>query len=139
MPVVVKAVPQDEYDAWVAEQKEAAQRERELTEKDWTLEELMARGEKAYASACAACHQADGSGAPPAFPALKGSTVVTEDMQAHMDIVVNGVSGTAMQAFGGQLSEVDLAAVITYERNAWGNDTGEMVTPKEVFEYKNQE
>ena len=139
MPVVVKAVPQDEYDAWVAEQKEAAQRERELTEKDWTLEELMARGEKAYASACAACHQADGSGAPPAFPALKGSKVVTEDMQAHMDIVVNGVSGTAMQAFGGQLSEVDLAAVITYERNAWGNDTGEMVTPKEVFEYKNQE
>ena len=139
MPVVVKAVPQDEYDAWVAEQKEAAQRERELTEKDWTLEELMARGEKAYASACAACHQADGSGAPPAFPALKGSKVATEDMQAHLDIVVNGVSGTAMQAFGGQLSEVDLAAVITYERNAWGNDTGEMVTPKEVFEYKNQE
>ena len=70
---------------------------------------------------------------------LKGSKVATEDMQAHMDIVVNGVSGTAMQAFGGQLSEVDLAAVITYERNAWGNDTGEMVTPKEVFEYKNQE
>ncbi|MEP1217456.1 MAG: cytochrome c oxidase subunit II [Marinobacter sp.] len=139
MPVVVKAVPQDEYDAWVAEQKEAAQRERELTEKDWTLDELMERGEKAYASACASCHQADGSGAPPAFPALKGSKVATEDMDAHMDIVVNGVSGTAMQAFGDQLSEVDLAAVITYERNAWGNDTGEMVTPKEVFEYKNQE
>lgn len=139
MPVVVKAVPQDEYDAWVAEQKEAAQRERELTEKDWTLEELMVRGEKAYASACASCHQADGSGAPPAFPALKGSQIALEDMDAHLDIVVNGVSGTAMQAFGGQLSEVDLAAVITYERNAWGNDTGEMITPKEVFEYKNQE
>ena len=139
MPVVVKAVPQDEYDTWVAEQKEAAQRERELTEKDWTLEELMERGEKAYASACASCHQADGSGAPPAFPALKGSKVATEDMDAHIDIVVNGVSGSAMQAFGGQLSEVDLAAVITYERNAWGNDTGEMVTPKEIFEYKNQE
>lgn len=139
MPVVVKAVPQEEYDVWVAEQKEAAQRERELTEKDWTLEELMERGEKAYASACASCHQADGSGAPPAFPALKGSQIALEDMDAHLDIVVNGVSGTAMQAFGGQLSEVDLAAVITYERNAWGNDTGEMITPKEVFEYKNQE
>ncbi|HEY9118360.1 MAG TPA: cytochrome c oxidase subunit II [Marinobacter sp.] len=139
MPVVVKAVPQDEYDTWVAEQKEAAQRERELTEKDWTLDELVARGEKAYASACASCHQADGSGAPPAFPALKGSKITTEDRDAHMDIVVNGVSGTAMQAFGEQLSEVDLAAVITYERNAWGNDTGEMVTPKEIFEYKNQE
>lgn len=139
MPVVVKAVPQDEYDAWVAEQKEAAQRERELTEKEWTLEELMERGEKAYATACAACHQADGSGAPPAFPALKGSQMVLEDKDGHLDVVVNGVSGTAMQAFGDQLSEVDLAAVITYERNAWGNNTGEMVTPKEVFEYKNQE
>jgi cytochrome c oxidase subunit 2 len=139
MPVVVKAVPQEEYDAWVKEQVAAAERERQLTEKDWTLEELMERGEKAYASACASCHQADGSGAPPAFPALKGSPVVTEDMQAHLDIVVNGVSGTAMQAFGEQLSEVDLAAVITYERNAWGNDTGEMITPKEVFDYKNQE
>lgn len=139
MPVVVKAVPQEEYDAWVEEQVAAAERERQLTQKDWTLEELMERGEKAYASACASCHQADGSGAPPAFPALKGSPVVTEDMQAHLDIVVNGVSGTAMQAFGEQLSEVDLAAVITYERNAWGNDTGEMITPKEVFDYKNQE
>ncbi len=139
MPVVVKAVPQEEYDAWVEEQVAAAERERQLTEKDWTLDELMERGEKAYASACASCHQADGSGAPPAFPALKGSSVVLEDMQAHLDIVVNGVSGTAMQAFGEQLSEVDLAAVITYERNAWGNDTGEMITPKEVFDYKNQE
>jgi cytochrome c oxidase subunit 2 len=76
---------------------------------------------------------------PPAFPALKGSQIATEDMAAHIDIVVNGKSGTAMQAFGGQLSEVDLAAVITYERNAWGNNTGEMVTPKEIFDYKNQE
>lgn len=139
MPVVVKAVPQDEYDEWVAEQKEAAQLERELTQKDWTMDELMERGEKAYASACASCHQADGSGAPPAFPALKGSQIALEDMDAHLDVVVNGVSGTAMQAFGGQLSEVDLAAVITYERNAWGNNTGEMITPKEVLEYKNQE
>ncbi len=110
-----------------------------MTQKDWTMAELMERGEKAYQTACAACHQADGSGAPPAFPALKGSQVVLEDMAAHIDIVVNGVSGTAMQAFGGQLSEVDLAAVITYERNAWGNNTGEMVTPKEIFDYKNQQ
>lgn len=139
MPVVVEAVPEEEYNAWVAEQREAAEKERQLTQKDWTLEELMERGEKAYASACAACHQPDGSGAPPAFPALKGSQIVLEDMQAHIDIVVNGVSGTAMQAFGNQLSEVDLAAVITYERNAWGNNTGEMVTPKEIFDYKNQQ
>ena len=88
---------------------------------------------------CATCHQADGSGAPPAFPALKGSPIATGDMTAHIDIVVNGKSGTAMQAFGNQLSEVDLAAVITYERNAWGNNTGDMVTPKEIFDYKNQQ
>lgn len=138
MPVVVKAVPQDEYDEWVVAQKEAAEKERELTQKDWTFEELMERGETAYASNCAACHQADGTGIPPAFPALKGSAIATGDMQTHLDVVVNGVSGTAMQAFGQQLNEVDLAAIITYERNAWGNNTGDMVTPKEVFEFKNQ-
>ncbi|MEC7816720.1 MAG: cytochrome c oxidase subunit II [Pseudomonadota bacterium] len=139
MPVVVEVLPEAEYAAWVAEQKEAAELERELTQKDWTLEELMERGEKAYASACAACHQPNGQGAPPAFPSLVGTKIVMEDMAAHIDIVVNGVSGTAMQAFGNQLSEVDLAAVITYERNAWGNNTGEMVTPKEIFDYKNQQ
>ena len=139
MPVVVKAVPKEEYNEWVEAQKVAAQKERELTQKDWTMAELMERGEKAYATACAACHQPDGSGAPPAFPALKGNQIVLEDVQKHLDVVVNGVSGSAMQAFGDQLSEVDLAAVITYERNAWGNDTGDMVTPKQVFDYKNQE
>jgi len=139
MPVVVKAVPQAEYDAWVQDQLAAAELERQLTEKEWTLEELVERGERVYATACAACHQANGAGIPPTFPALKGSPVVIEDLPAHLDIVVNGVSGTAMQAFGPQLSEADLAAVITYERNAWGNNTGEMVTPKQVFDYKNQQ
>lgn len=139
MPVVVRAVPREEYDAWVMEQTAAAKAERELTQKDWTMAELMERGETAYATACAACHQPDGSGAPPAFPALKDSQIALEDMEAHLDVVVNGVPGSAMQAFGDQLSEVELAAVITYERNAWGNNTGEMVTPKQVLEYKNQE
>ncbi len=139
MPVVVKAVPQAEYDAWVQDQLAAAELERQLTEKEWTLEELIERGERVYATACAACHQANGAGIPPTFPALKGSPVVIEDLPAHLDIVVNGVSGTAMQAFGPQLSEADLAAVISYERNAWGNNTGEMVTPKQVFDYKNQQ
>jgi cytochrome c oxidase subunit 2 len=139
MPVVVKAVPREEYDEWVSQQVSSAQAERDLTDKDWTMAELMERGEKAYATACAACHMPDGSGAPPAFPALKGSQIALEDMEAHIDVVVNGVSGSAMQAYGDQMSEVDLAAVITYERNAWGNDTGEMVTPKEIFDYKNQE
>jgi len=138
MPVVVEALPEEEYNTWLAEQREAAQLERELTQKDWTMDELMERGESVYASACVSCHQSDGSGSPPAFPALRGSAIVTEDMEAHIDIVVNGVSGTAMQAFGNQLSEVDLAAVITYERNAWGNNTDEMVTPKEIMEYMSE-
>lgn len=139
MPVVVKAVPREEYDEWVSEQVSAAQAERELTDKDWTMDELMERGQKAYATACAACHMPDGTGAPPAFPALKGSQIALEDMEAHLDVVVNGVRGSAMQAYGNQMSEVDLAAVITYERNAWGNDTGEMVTPQDIVEYKNRE
>ncbi|KMQ72896.1 cytochrome c oxidase subunit II [Marinobacter subterrani] len=139
MPVVVKAVPQEEYVAWVAEQKAAAEKERELTQKDWTMAELMERGKTAYETTCAACHQVDGSGSPPAFPALKGSNIATGDKAAHINIVLNGKSGTAMQAFGSQLSEVDLAAIITYERNAWGNNTGEMVTPKEIFDIKNQQ
>ncbi|XKH02245.1 cytochrome c oxidase subunit II [Marinobacter nauticus] len=138
MPVVVEAVPEEEYQAWVAEKRAAAERERQLTQKDWTLEELMERGENVYNTVCAACHQPDGSGSPPAFPSLRGTAVVTGDMAAHMDIVVNGVSGTAMQAFGEQLSEVELAAVITYERNAWGNNTGEMVSPKEIMEYMSE-
>lgn len=137
MPVVVKAVPKDEYEAWAAEKVAAAEKERRLTSKDWSLEELMERGEGVYNTTCASCHQPDGSGAPPTFPALKGSPVTTEHRDQHLDIVVNGVSGTAMQAFGEQLSEVDLAAVITYERNAWGNDTGEKVTPKQILDYKN--
>ncbi|OEY66159.1 cytochrome c oxidase subunit II [Marinobacter sp. X15-166B] len=138
MPIVVRAVPEAEYLAWVDEQKAAAETERELTQKDWTMAELMERGEGVYARACAACHQADGSGLPPAFPALKASALVTGPADGHLEVVVNGVSGTAMQAFGGQLSEADLAAVITYERNAWGNNTGDMVTPKQVFDFKNQ-
>ena len=70
------------------------------------------------------------------FPALKGSAIATGDVEAHIDIVVNGKPGTAMAAFGKQLSEVDLAAVITYERNAWGNNKGDMVTPKDVLALK---
>lgn len=137
MPIVVKAVPQAEYDDWAQQQIAMAEKERELTSKDWTMDELMTRGEKAYNTTCAACHQPDGSGAPPTFPALKGSAIATGPVEGHLDRVVNGVNGTAMQAFGEQLSEVDLAAIITYERNAWGNKTGDMVTPKQVLDYKN--
>ncbi|MEH6355730.1 MAG: cytochrome c oxidase subunit II [Marinobacter sp.] len=139
MPIVVEAVSQAEYQTWVGEQRAAAEKEKELTQKEWTMAELMERGEQSYQSACAACHQADGNGLPPSFPALRGSAIALGDMTGHIDIVVNGKRGTAMQAFGEQLSEVDIAAIITYERNAWGNNVGDMVTPKEIFDYKVQQ
>ncbi len=137
MPIVVDARTPEDYAAWLAEKKAAAAAEAELTSKEWTLEELMERGERVYTSTCVACHQASGEGLPPMFPALKGSDMVLNDVAAHIDVVVNGVPGTAMAAFGKQLSEVDIAAVITYERIAWGNDTGEVVAPIDILNFKN--
>ena len=139
MPVVVEVKSTEDYATWLGEKKAEAAKVAELSGKDWTLEELSARGEQVYQTACVACHQASGEGIPPMFPALKGSAIATGDIEAHIDIVVNGKPGTAMAAFGKQLSEVDLAAVITYERNAWGNETGEMVTPKDVLDFKQAE
>lgn len=136
MPIVVNAVTEDEYDAWLAEKKVAAAAEREMAKKTFTLEQLMVKGEEAYNRSCAACHMANGEGIPGAFPGLKGSAIALGPVAEHLDAVVNGVSGTAMQAFGGQLSEVDLAAIITYERNAWGNDVGDMVQPLDVLKFK---
>ena len=135
MPVVVEARSKEDFAAWLEERKQAAVAERELTSKEWSLEELMARGEKAYVTACAACHQANGEGMPPMFPALRGSAIATGPVAAHIDIVVNGKPGTAMAAFGKQLSPVDLAAIITYERNAWGNSVGDMVTPRDILDF----
>lgn len=133
MPVVVRVVEREEYDAWIVDKQLAATKSRESSETDWTLPTLMAKGEESYLKYCAACHQANGEGIPPAFPALKGSPLTIGDMQAHLDIVLDGKAGTAMQAFGQQLDAVDLAAIITYERNAWGNDKGDMIQPKEIL------
>lgn len=136
MPVVVIAKEPAEYDAWIAEQeniqRKAKEEEQRLLSMNMSMEELMTVGEKVYATACAACHMPNGEGLPGVFPALKGSDIAINDMQKHIEIVVNGVSGTAMQAYAKQLSLKDLAAVITYERNAWGNDTGELVQAKDV-------
>jgi cytochrome c oxidase subunit 2 len=136
MPVVVDARTQEDYDAWLADKKQAAAAEAELRDKEWSLAELMERGERVYNTNCAACHQPDGSGLPPAFPALKGSNIALNDIPGHIDIVVNGKPGTSMASFDGQLSEVDIAAVITYERNAWGNDTGDVVSPMDILNFK---
>ncbi|QLC73015.1 cytochrome c oxidase subunit II [Pseudomonas sp. LPB0260] len=136
MPVVVEAKSKEDFAAWLAERQQAAAAEKELTSKVWTQDELMARGEKAYNTSCAACHQAGGEGLPPMFPALKGSPIAIGPAQDHIDIVVNGKPGTSMAAFGKQLSEVDIAAIITYERNAWGNKVGDMVTPQDIVAFK---
>lgn len=103
------------------------------------LEELVERGDKVYHTTCVACHRAEGRGLPPMFPALKGSKIATGPKEAHLGIVFHGKPGTAMAAFGKQLSEVDIAAVVTYERNAWGNNKGDMVTPKDVLALKQAE
>lgn len=132
MPVVVVAKEQAEYDAWVAERKAAVAQESALQGKEWGMAELMERGEKTFATFCSACHGLDGNGVPPAFPPLKGSVIATGDKAAHIDIVLHGKAGTYMAAFGPQLSDTDLAAVITYERNSWGNDTGDVIQPSEI-------
>lgn len=137
MPIVVKAVEQEEYDTWVSEREAKAQKLRALTEKTFTKDELMARGEQVYGSVCAACHQVDGKGLPPTFPAIAQSPIATGDMTEHLDIVINGsAKNPAMRAFAGELSEVDLAAVITYQRNGFGNNTGDLIQPIEILQFK---
>lgn len=136
MPIVVKALPQNEYNQWLANKKQAAEKLKALTQKTFSFDELYAKGEEVYGKTCAACHGPTGEGVPGAFPALKGSAVATGPVVGHLGVVVSGVSGTAMQAFGAQLSEVDLAAVITYERNAWGNNMGDSVQPIDVLKFK---
>ncbi|MEQ5809947.1 cytochrome c oxidase subunit II [Alteromonas sp. NFXS44] len=136
MPVVVIAKSPDEYKTWMTEQeaivKQAKEEEQRLLAMSMSKEELMSTGEKVYNATCAACHMPNGQGLPGVFPALKGSQMVLEDQKAHIDIVLNGKAGTAMQAFGKMLSLKDIAAVITYERNAWGNNTGDVIQPKDV-------
>ncbi|UAA40649.1 cytochrome c oxidase subunit II [Paraneptunicella aestuarii] len=136
MPVVVVAKEPAEYEAWISEQeaiqKKAKEEEQKLLAMNMSMDELMSVGERVYQSACAACHMPNGEGLPGVFPALKGSQIALHDMPKHIDVVVNGVSGTAMPSFAKQLSLKELAAVITYERNAWGNSTGDTVQAKDV-------
>jgi cytochrome c oxidase subunit 2 len=134
MPVVVEVVEQAEFDAWYAERQEAAAAIAELTSQDWSMEQLVAQGETVYRTFCMACHQENGQGLPPAFPALTGSAIANGPIEGHVDVVLNGVPGTAMAAFGAQLNPVDLAAVITYERNALGNSVGDLITPVEILQ-----
>jgi len=132
MPIVLIAKTEEDYQAWVAEQKGAAAADAAAATQTLGMDELMAKGEAVYNTSCAACHQANGQGIPGVFSPIAGSPIATGDVGAHIDIVVNGKAGTAMQAFGEQLNAVDLAAVITYERNGFGNNTGDMVQPADI-------
>lgn len=131
MPIVVKAVTKEEYAVWVAEQKAAQAAAAEGANREWSMEELMERGEAVYAASCAACHMPNGEGVG-TFPALVNSPIAKGPIADHIDIVLNGKEGSMMQAFGAQLNDVDIAAVVTYERNAWGNDVGDVAQPAEV-------
>lgn len=132
MPIVVKVVSQGDYDSWVGKQKQAAATAEAGAGKTWTKEELMAKGKKVYNSICAACHQPNGQGIPGVFPALAGSKVATGPVEAHLNIVLHGKPGTAMQAFSSQLSATDIAAVVTFERNSFGNNTGDVIQPSQI-------
>jgi cytochrome c oxidase subunit 2 len=157
MPIVVKVVSQDEYEAWRAEQMASVSVEPAVmtsettalavavssdpvavpaTAAEWSLETAMASGESLYNANCGACHQIDGKGMPPTFPAIAGSAVATGDVDAHIEMAMNGKPGTAMAGFGPQLSDEQLAAIVTYQRNAFGNDTGELVSPDQIAAHR---
>jgi cytochrome c oxidase subunit II len=130
MPIVVRVVSAEDYTSWVAQYKQKAAKAAADDTRTLAMPELMQRGEKVYTANCVACHQANGRGTPPAFPPLAGSKLTTGPKEGHIDIVLNGKPNTAMQSFK-QLGNADIASVITYERNSWGNKGGE-VQPAEV-------
>jgi cytochrome c oxidase subunit 2 len=132
MPIVVDAKTPEDYAKWLADQKAKLAAVVEDPNKVYTLDEMKSKGEKVFTAHCAACHQASGMGIPGAFPALNGSKIATGDKAAHIDRVMNGKSGTAMAAFAAQLTDTEIAAVITYERNAWSNHTGDVIQPSEI-------
>lgn len=154
MPIVVQALPPEKYDNWLKTQKINLAEATNASAKTYTLAELTTQGEKVYLSHCAVCHQANGLGIAGTFPPLvdgapfaagpeitdplekrgfwKNGRIVLGAKDQHLDILMHGISGTAMQAIGQQLSDVEVAAVISYERNSWGNHTGEIILPAEV-------
>lgn len=134
MPIVVHAMEPADYERWLADKREEAAVLRELMAQTFTFEELMTRGEGVYQRMCVACHGANGEGG--VGKAIAGSPVATGDINAHLDLLVNGVNGTAMQAFGEQLNDLDMAAVLTYTRTAFGNNMGDSLQAVDVYQFK---
>ena len=134
MPIVVNVVSKEEYAQWLAGKQSEAAEIKQLMAQSFSMDEQMERGKAVYDRNCLACHGANGEGG--VGNAIAGSPVATGEMGQHLNISINGVPGTAMQSFGGQLNDVDMAAVVTYQRNAFGNNMGDMVQPIDVFNYK---
>ncbi|MBL6907814.1 cytochrome c oxidase subunit II [Luminiphilus sp.] len=134
MPVEVHVVSQDEFDDWTASKRGAAAADAALAAQELSVDDLMARGADIYNASCLACHGAKGEGG--LGNAIAGSAIAMGGVDSHLNVIVNGVAGTAMQAFGAQLSDVDVAAVTTYQRNAFGNNTGDVVQASDVVSYK---
>jgi len=131
MPIHVRVVTQEEYTAWVKEQMEIMAAKADDPTKVWTLADLVARGESVYAANCIACHQANGKGGGP-IKALDGSAIVTAaDTSQYLNIMLNGAGNGAMPAWK-QLSDTELAAVMTYAKNSWSNTTERLVQPADV-------
>jgi len=135
MPIVVEVKSSEDYDKWLDEQHaltaQAENAEKASLSSSMSKAELMQLGETVYLAHCAACHQPTGLGLPPTFPALKGSAIATQgSIEEHLTLVINGKG--MMPPFGKQLSLKEIAAVTTFERNAWGNETGDLVQSSDV-------
>jgi len=130
MPIVVVAMEKEDYNKWVEEQKAAAAATASAADKEWSKEDLVAKGENIYANNCSSCHMPDGKGMPGTFPAITGSSIVNGDINAQVDLVMNGKG--MMPAFGQMLSAVDFAAVNTFIRNGLGNSVGDSIQPSVV-------
>ena len=138
MPVVVEVMEEQEFDAWYAEEVANEAVRKEALSKTFTTDELMTEGEKVYGTFCASCHQPNGQGVPPVFPSLVGTEVVTGPRDDHIKLIIDGVPGTAMQAFGRQLDAAQIAAVTHYERHSWGNEAGDVTQPRDVIALSGQ-
>ncbi|CAM2802318.1 cytochrome c oxidase subunit II [Moritella viscosa] len=136
MPIVVTALEPEVFDDWLAKAQVNAQQALQAEQQSLTttmdMPAMMTLGEEVYNQTCAACHQVAGQGIPGAFPALQNSPIALGDVDKHISVVLQGVTGTAMASYAKQLTKKELAAVITYERNAWGNNTGDIVQPSQI-------
>jgi len=138
MPIVAEVRPEEEFDAWIEEQRIAGELAGEAAvaarAKTWSMDELMPVGEQVFTKHCATCHERDGMGQGSKYPALNGSTITIGPIEDHLIRVMNGKTDTEMQAWAPQLSDLELAAVITYERNSWSNNTGDIIQPITIYE-----